>query len=41
MEAHLVQIVDQPSQIFALKTWDSILVLVPTEEVDELVVETR
>ena len=41
METHIVQIVDQPSQILALQTWDSILVFVPAEEVDELVVEMR
>ena len=41
VKAHIAQIVDQPSQIFALQTWDSILVFVPTEEVDEPVMETR
>ena len=39
--AHVVQIVDEPSQILALQTWSSVLVFVPTEEVGELVVEIR
>ena len=41
VKTHVVQIVDQPSQIFALQTWDSILIFVPAEEVDKLVAETR
>ena len=40
-EAHIVQIVDEPNQILALQTWDSIFVFVPAEEVGELVVEIR
>ena len=40
-EAHIVQIVDEPGQILALQTWNSILVFFPTEEVGELVVEIR
>ena len=40
-EAHIVQIVDEPSQIFASQTWDSISVFVPAEEVDELAVKMR
>ena len=34
-EAHIVQIVDESSQILALQTWDSISVFVPAEEADE------
>ena len=41
VKACIVQIVDQPSQIFALQTWSSILVFVSAEEVDELVVKMR
>ena len=41
VEAHIVQIVDEPSQIPALQTWSSILVFVSAEEVGELVVEIR
>ena len=41
VEAHIVQIVDEPSQILAFQTCSSILVFVPMEEVGELVVETR
>ena len=41
VEAYIVQIFDKPSQVLALQTWDSILVFVPAEEVDELFVETR
>ena len=41
VKAHVVQVVDQPSQILALQTWSSIFVFVPAEEVDELVVELR
>ena len=40
-KAHIIQIVDKPSQTLASQTWDGILVFVPAEEVDELVVETR
>ena len=41
VKAHIVQIVDQPSQIFALQIWSSIFVFVSAEEADELVVEMR
>ena len=40
-ETHIVQIVDEPNQIFALQTRSSISIFVPTEEVGELVVEIR
>ena len=41
METHIAQIVDKPNQVLALQTWSGILIFVPAEEVDELVVEMR
>ena len=41
VEAHFIQIVDEPSQVLALQTWNSILAFIPAEEVTELVVEIR
>ena len=41
MEAHTVQIVDEPNQTLALQTCSSISVFVPAEEVGELVVKMR
>ena len=40
-ETHLIQIVDEPSQVLALQTRSSIFVFVPAEEVSELVVEIK
>ena len=41
VKAHIVQIVDQRSQVFAPQTSDSTSVFLPAEEIDELVEETR
>ena len=39
VEAHIVQTVDEPSQILILQIWNSILVFVLVEVVGDLVVE--
>ena len=41
VKAHIVKIVDEPSQILALQTWDSISVFLSTEDVDELAMKMR
>ena len=41
VEAHIVQIVDKPNQIFALQAWSDISILIPAEKFDELVAKMR
>jgi hypothetical protein len=37
--AYLVQIVNQPHQLIALKVWHAFLILLPVEDVAEFIVE--
>ena len=39
METHTIQISHKPGQVFASEAWKDVSILVPTEEVDELLVK--
>ena len=41
LETHIIEILDEPSQIFALKTRNDVSILFPAEKVNKLIVKLR